>query len=734
MTSYKYEVVGMHCASCASTITRKISKLSNVENVQTSYANKTLEFNSINPIPTETLNSAIKHLGYEVVDRTVKNNESLHDHAQMELSILKTNVIISLPLVLISIGMMIWENFLPYPAIAKTFFHHLLPVMATYMLFVVGLPYLQAVIRFIKYRAANMDTLVGIGTSVAYLYSFILSAFENVLMPYVNTEHIYYDVTIVVIGFITLGKYLEARSKQKTGQAIEKLLGLQAKTAIVLRGGKEVEIPIENVVVGDIMVVKPGGKIPLDGEIIKGETSVDESMLTGESLPVDKFKGSKVIGGTLNKQGSIQIRSTVVGEGTVLSRIVKMVQEAQSSHAPVERLTDQISAVFVPVVLILSVLTFIIWTVLGSPLMGLLGFIGILVIACPCALGLATPTAIIVGVGRAASLGILIKNAESLEKLRNTSYVVFDKTGTVTKGELSLTQSRVIDFDESRAFSILATLEKESEHPIARAIMEYVKSKNIHLQNITKFRALAGLGVQGNVAGKNYYAGNVRMIENLGLKVDQSIIQDLANTGATPIILASSKEIILYAGVSDTLKSDAPAVVKSLHKLGIKVALLTGDHQLTAAYIGKKLGIDHIFADVMPEDKATHIKNLQAEGYSVTMVGDGVNDAPALSTADVGVAMGTGTDIAIESAGLTLLGGNLERLIQSLKLAKATFSVVKQNLFWAFIYNIIGIPIAAGALYALYGIMLNPAIAGAAMAFSSVSVVSNSLRLKTIKL
>ena len=352
-----------------------------------------------------------------------------------ELNVLKNHMSISLPLATTSLIMMVWETFFPFPEIAKTFFHHLLPVMATYMLFVIGLPYVKSIFRFIKYRVANMDTLIGIGTSVAYLYSFVLSAFEGVLAPYLAVDQVYYDVTIVVIGFITFGKYLEARSKQKTGEAIEKLIGMQAKTALVIRDGKEIEIPVSDVLVGDIILVKPGVKIPVDGQIIKGDSSVDESMLTGEPLPVDKIVGDKVIGGTINKQGMLQFRATVVGEGTMLSQIIKMVESAQGSHAPIEKLTDQISAVFVPIVLVASVLAFILWTALGNPLLGLLSFVGILVIACPCALGLATPTAVIVGVGKAAENGILVKNAESLEKLRSVDYIVLDKTGTLTKGK-----------------------------------------------------------------------------------------------------------------------------------------------------------------------------------------------------------------------------------------------------------------------------------------------------------
>jgi Cu+-exporting ATPase len=446
-------------------------------------------------------------------------------------------------------------------------------------------------------------------------------------------------------------------------------------------------------------------------------------MLTGESLPIDKTIGAKVIGGTINKQGVLQIRATVVGAQTMLAQIIQMVESAQNSHAPVERLTDKISAIFVPLVLLFSVLVFIIWSILGDPVLGLLSFVGILVIACPCALGLATPTAIIVSVGRAAQLGILIKNAKNLEKLHSINYIVLDKTGTLTQGAPTVTS-----IAPSRAhLPLLASLEHLSQHPLARAIVNQAKADHVKLQKVTNFRSIPGLGVQGKIGKTTYYAGNARLMESLDLPIDHSIIHKFASVGATPIILASSQAILMYLGISDTLKDESSQTIQDLHKLGIKVAMLTGDHQLTATHFGKQVGIDQVFAEVLPGDKATVVNKLQAQGYKVAMVGDGVNDAPALATADVGIAMGTGTDVAIESAGLTLLGGNLARLPQALKLSRSTFAVIQQNLFWAFAYNLLGIPLAALGL-------LNPAIAGSAMAFSSVSVVANSLRLRRIRL
>lgn len=739
-----YPVTGMHCASCASIITKKVSKVQGVTHARANYASESIEIEAEASVTGEALNRDLLALGYEIQipsdpppphsshhpqSPSHPQSHSDHTHLSRELKI-------SLPLVTLSVLMMFWEMFLPYPAAAKELFHHLLPLFATYMLFVVGLPYVRAVFSFAKTRVANMDTLIGLGTGTAYLYSFVVSAFETTLSPYLAVDHLYYDVTIVVIGFITLGKYLEARSKHKTGEAIERLLTLQAKTATVLRDGHEILVPVSELVLGDVVVVKPGAKIPVDGIIQSGASSIDESMLTGESIPVDKNVGDKVIGGTLNKQGILHVTTSVVGEGTVLAQIIKMVTAAQGSRAPIERLTDKISAVFVPAVLIFALLTFIVWAAHGNPLLGLLSFVGILVIACPCALGLATPTAVIVGVGRAATMGILIKNAESLEKLHQVNYIVLDKTGTLTLGKPTLTSLKLTspNYTEKSALSLLASLEYNSEHPLAEAIVSYAKRAKSRRLKVTQFTSLPGLGVQGQIDSQQYYVGNAKIIRSLGIKLDESLITSMATKGETPLLLSTSDEVILYVGVSDTLKPESRQVINDLHHLGIKVAMLTGDHEKTAHHIAHQANIDQALAEVMPGDKAEEIRKLQRQGYTVAMVGDGVNDAPSLATADVGIAMGTGSDVAIESSGLTLLGGNLTRLVQAIQLSRLTFKIIKQNLFWAFAYNIIGIPIAAGLLYPLFGIMLNPALAGAAMAFSSVSVVTNSLRLKVSRI
>lgn len=732
------EITGMHCASCASIIQKKLGKLDGVEKLAVNYGTQKAKV-TFDPHRTSigAMNKEIDKLGYSLISHEmtpILSGETSSDRKLKELSRLKKHFQTVLPFMILSVLTMFWNIEL---------FNRLLPLFATYTLFVIGKPYLQGVWRFIKYHVANMDTLVGIGTTVAFIYSFVVSTFSTSLAPYLNTSHTYYDVTIVVIGFITLGKYLEARSKLKTGEAIEKLLGLQAKSAIVLKNGKQIEIPIEQVRAGDILIIKPGQKVAVDGKIIEGSSSFDESMLTGESLPVDKKVGDVVIGATINKQGSLQIRATQVGSATVLSQIIKMVEEAQGSKAPIERLADRVSAVFVPIVLIFSIVVLLLWIVIGSQFMpfsqaltlGIINFVGVLVIACPCAMGLATPIAVIVGVGKAAQNGILIKNAENLEKLDSVDFVVMDKTGTLTKGKPEVTDILPLgDGASSKILQLLFSLENHSEHPLALAIVEKASQQKIEPIKVEDFAVIEGKGLKGIINGKKYFAGNLKLVEDLALNVDNKIIDSFTSKGKTPIILMDSKEILAYIAIADTIKDDARLTVDLLHKHGIKVAMLTGDNKRTAQYIADQAGVDQVIAEVLPVDKANEIKKLQMKGYKVAMVGDGINDAPALATAEVGIAMGTGTDVAIESAGITLLGGRISKLPEAFVLSKATMKTIKQNLFWAFFYNIVGIPVAAGVLYPFFGILLSPAIAGGTMAFSSVSVVLNALRLKRIKL
>ena len=508
-------------------------------------------------------------------------------------------------------------------------------------------------------------------------------------------------------------------------------MSLKAKSAIVIRDGKEMEVPIDELVQGDIFLVKPGQKVAIDGTIIEGSSSIDESVITGESMPVDKTVGDAVVGATMNKQGSLRVRVTKVGGDTMIAKIIQMVEKAQDSRAPIQDLVDKITAVFVPIVLMVAVGTLGIWSLVGRFDIGLTSFIAILVVACPCAMGLATPIAIIVGVGKAAQMGILIKDAESLQRLSSIDYVVFDKTGTITKGQPEVTDVIAMQPD---MFQILASLESHSEHPIAQTIVRKAKNDKVNLLPVSNFSALAGKGLTGEISGVTYHAGNERLLKEMNIKIEDKVLNGFTEEGKTPIILTDAYKAIGYVAVADTIREDSLDAVRKLHDLGIKVAMISGDHINVANHIAKLVGIDTVIAEVLPQDKAHKVAELQNSGHKVAMVGDGINDAPALASADVGIAMGTGTDIAIESAGITLLGGSISKVYDSALLAKATMRTIRQNLFWAFFYNIVGIPIAAGVLYPTFRILLSPALEGAAMAFSSFSVVMNSLRLKYTKI
>jgi Cu+-exporting ATPase len=764
--SQTYRIKGMHCASCANIIEKTFKKSEGVDSVQVNYGTETakLSFNEAITNPN-FLSSKIEPLGYslvipeknlsihagEIEKERVSSNamDPLKKEKLAELADMKSKLFSLIPIVIISLFVMVWDissqfKILPEMSyIWSEFFHHLLPILATYTLFVVGKPYLQGLYRFFRYGKANMDTLIGLGTSIAVLYSFTISAFEETLKPFINVNQSYYDVAIVVIAFITLGKYLEARSKLKTGDAIEKLLNLQAKTALVLRDGKETEVSIDEVLHGDLIIVKPGNSIPVDGVLTDGSSYVDESMITGEPMPVEKKVGDNVVAGTINTSGSFTFKATKVGSETMLARIIKMVEDAQGSKAPIQALADKISGVFVPVVLILSFVALGLWLIVGTQYIGfsqalsfgLVSFVGILVIACPCALGLATPTAIIVGVGKGAKEGILIKDAATLEKLHKVNVVVVDKTGTLTRGKPELVS--VQNFSgkkDDELVAILASLENKSEHPIAHAVVSYAKEKNISVMSLQNFEAVKGKGVKGVIENIEYYAGNAKLITDLNLSFNTASIEKETTEGKTPVILATKEKVLGVVMVADAVKPEAIEAIKNLHKLNIKVVMLTGDNKNTAQFIANQIGIDEVVAEVMPEDKLNKIKELQSQGKIVAMAGDGVNDAPALAQADIGIAMATGTDVAIESAGITLLHGDISKLVKAVNLSKITMTGIKQNLFWAFIYNIIGIPLAGGLFYPIFGWLLNPVFAGFAMAMSSVSVVGNSLRLKTKKL
>ncbi len=763
----------MHCASCAGIIEKTLKKTEGVSSVEVNYATETakVSFDGEKTNP-ESLSKKIEPLGYSLRLKGEASAVSGHahypgmdmggmDHSEhlglnegkaeklALLASMKRKVVSIMPwtiLVILAMGYDILEKIGLFPEMPEgwqSLIRILFPVIATYALFFVGKPYLLGVYRFIRFGKANMDTLIGIGTSVAYFYSLIAVLFAESLARFIDVSQTYFDVTIVVVAFITLGKYLEARSKIRTGDAIEKLLNLQAKTAIVMREGKEEEIPIENVLHGDLILVKPGSKIPVDGVVSEGSSYVDESMVTGEPMPAEKKAGDRVVGGTINTAGSFVFKATKVGSETMLARIVKMVEEAQGSKAPIQALADKISSVFVPIVLILSALSLGFWLLVGTPYLGfsqalsygLLSFVGILVIACPCALGLATPTAIIVGVGKGAREGILIKDAATLQNFHKVDTIVMDKTGTITKGKPELVSIKNFsNKSDDEIVGILASLEKKSEHPIAHAIVSCANEKQISFFPVSDFQSIKGKGIKGVVEGVLYYAGSQKLIDDLKIPFDRNFLEKETLEGKTPVILAVKEKIAGVVMVADKVKPEAREAIEKLHKLGIKVVMLTGDNKNTAEYIGREVEIDEVVAEVLPDEKLEVIKKLQNNGSVVAMAGDGVNDAPALAQADVGIAMATGTDVAIESAGITLLHGDISKLVKAVSLSKMTMRGIKQNLFWAFAYNVVGIPLAGGLFYPIFGILLNPIFAGLAMAFSSVSVVGNSLRLKAKKL
>lgn len=758
-----FKIKGMHCASCAGIIEKTFKKQDGVTSAEVNYGTESAKVAfDADKISPHHLSQLIEPLGYSLIIPTADEmGMSQNEHAAhlginqtkkeklAEIADMKSKVVSAIPLAIFSIFVMGWDILAQFKAVSAMpyvwaeFFHHILPAFATYVLFVVGKPYLLGVYRFIRYGKANMDTLIGMGTSAAYLYSLMIAALETPLRPYLNVEQSYYDVTIVVITFIALGKYLEAKSKLKTGDAIEKLLNLQAKTALVVRNGKEMEIPIDQVVHGEMIIVKPAGKIPVDGLLVDGASFVDESMVTGEPMPVKKESGDSVVAGTINTSGVFTFKATKVGVETLLAQIIKMVEEAQGSKAPIQALADKISSVFVPIVLVIAVLALDAWLLVGTQYLGfsqalsygLVSFVGILVIACPCALGLATPTAIIVGVGKGAREGILVKDAATLEKLHKVNTIVVDKTGTLTRGKPELGSIKNLsDKSESEVISILAGLENKSEHPIAHAIVSSAHERKIKLPKVTDFEAIKGKGVKGMIDGVEYYAGNMKLINDLKINFDTESITKETMEGKTPVLLATKKKLLGVFMVADAIKPEAIEAVKNLHQLGIKIVMLTGDDKNTARYIADQVGIDEVVAEVMPADKLAKITELQNKGQIVAMAGDGVNDAPALAQADVGIAMATGTDVAIESAGIILLHGDISKLVKAVRLSKLTMRGIKQNLFWAFIYNIVGIPLASGMFFPLFGWLLSPVFAGFAMAMSSVSVVGNSLRLKVKKL
>ncbi len=735
-----FGIQGMHCASCVQVLERALKKVDGVTeaNVNLATTQATVTYDE-SKVTKDNLASAVSNVGYKaLVDEEVKSEEEQKKEKQKELNDLRNKVITSLALG----GLILWGSFPGLmqfsPSLLQNSWVQLF--LALPVQFWAGLTFYRATIPALRHRTANMDTLVAIGTSVAFGYSAFVTIFPHIVKS-IGIEPIpYFDTSSIIIGLILLGRYFEARAKGQTSEAIKKLIGLQAKTARVVRDGKEVDIPIDQVQLGDIIRVRPGEKIPVDGIIVDGDSSIDESMITGESIPADKTKGDTVVGATFNNSGSFLYKATKIGSDTMLAQIIKLVQEAQGSKAPIQRIADLISSYFVPIVLMLAIVTFVLWYVFGpnpTLLFALLNTVAVLVIACPCAMGLATPTAIMVGTGKGAENGILIKDAESLETANKINTVVFDKTGTLTNGKPEVTD--VIPFNKLKEDELLllaGSIEKGSEHSLAEAIVRKADEKKLKLESVTKFQAIAGHGVEGIVGKQKVFFGNRRLMEKE--KIDYKTVTEqlakLETEGKTVMLLAIDNKLAGLIAVADTIKESAKSGVKQLQDMGIEVVMITGDNQRTASAIGKKLGIDTVLAEVLPDQKEAEVRKLQQEGKRVAMIGDGINDAPALAAADIGIAMGTGTDVAIEAADITLVNKNLSSVASAITLSKKTMRTIRLNLFWAFGYNIILIPVAMGALYPFFHILLNPIFASVAMASSSISVVSNSLLLKKYKI
>lgn len=737
-TKKTYPIKGMHCASCVRVIERAVKKVDGVEdctvNLATEQATVTYDADKVTK---QNIASAVANVGYRaLVDEEVKSEEELQKEKQHELNELRNKVIFSL----LFGGLILVGSFPGIMAFAPSFLQdHLVQlVFATPVQFWAGWEFYRSTLKALRHRSANMDTLVAIGTTVAYGYSVFVTFFPHIVEGLGLDSMPFFDTSTIIIGLILLGRLFEARAKSSTSDAIKKLLGLQAKTARVLRDGKDVDIPIEEVQLGDILRVRPGEKIPVDGEIIEGDSSIDESMITGESIPVEKTVGDTVVGSTFNKSGSFLYKATKVGSDTMLAQIIKLVQEAQGSKAPIQRIADLISSYFVPVVLMFALVTFGIWYDFGAQsalLFSILNTVAVLIIACPCAMGLATPTAIMVGTGKGAENGILIKDAESLETANKIQTVVFDKTGTLTNGKPVVTDiltGNAFKEDHKDLLQLVASLEKGSEHALADAIVKEAEKQKIELLSVTKFTAIPGHGIEGVVSKKHILFGNRKLMEREKLSITQveQWMTKLEEEGKTVMILAVDKKVTALIAVADTVKESAVEGVRKLQQMGIEVAMLTGDNKRTADAIAKQIGITHVFAEVLPDQKEEVVKKIQAEGKRVAMVGDGINDAPALAKADIGIAMGTGTDVAIEAADITLVNKNLSSVASAITLSKKTMRTIKMNLVWAFGYNIILIPVAMGVLYPFFGLLLNPIFASVAMATSSISVVSNSLLLK----
>jgi len=739
------DIEGMTCASCSARIQRVVSRLPGVSSAEVNLATNraSITFDPTLVRLTE-IKQAISNSGYTPLDIVSESRDEAGERRARELLLMRIKLIVaiifSLPILYLAMGHMIPGIRLPLPVWLNP---HDFPLVFGLVQLILTIPVMIAGSRFFRHgiktllkRSPNMDTLVAIGTGSAFLYS-VYAVIRVGMGDMAMTESFYFESAAVVITLVMLGKYLEAVSKGKTSDAIKKLMNLRPKTATILKDGQELTVTLDEVMVGDIVLVKPGSAIPVDGVVREGLSAVDESMLTGESLPVEKQPGSDVTGGSINGEGLLRCEVTRVGEDTALARIIKLVEDAQGRKAPIARLADVISLYFVPIVIAIAIVAAIVWALTGKDFNFVLTvFVSVMVIACPCALGLATPTAIMVGTGKGASLGILFKGGEALEATHQAQTVVLDKTGTITEGKPALTDIRILgDWAESDLLRLTAAAERGSEHPIAKAVVSAALTRDFKLADPQEFQAIPGRGISAVVEGVHLLAGNAKLMQEnqVDAAAAGAAADDLSRHGRTLLYVAVDKQLAAVMAAADPVKPTSRVAIERMKKLGLDVVMITGDNRQTAEAIARETGIDRILSDVLPQDKAGEVSRLQAEGRKVAMVGDGINDAPALVQADIGMAIGTGTDIAVESADVVLMQGNLGEVATAIALSRATIRNIRQNLFWAFIYNVAGIPIAAGVLAAFGGPLLSPVIAGAAMALSSVSVVSNALRLRRFR-
>ena len=739
MRDYTFKVEGMSCSACANRVERITKKIDGVESANVNFATEKLTVRvDAEKVRYSDIKLAVDKAGFKLIkeEDQIKEVSKKKDESKILLNRFIFSLIFTVPLLIISMGHMVG---MPLPSIIDPMKN---PLNFALIQLVLTIPVMVAGYKFYKigYKnlfklSPNMDSLIAIGTSAAVAYG--LFAIYKILNGETHyAMHLYFESAVVILTLITLGKYLEAVSKGKTSEAIKKLMGLAPKTATIIKNGKEVSIPIEEVIVGDIILVKPGEKLPVDGEIIEGSTSIDESMLTGESIPVEKNIGSTVIGASINKAGFIKYKATKVGKDTALAQIVKLVEEAQGTKAPIAKMADIIAAYFVPTVMALAIIATVGWLIAGeSNVFALTIFISVLVIACPCALGLATPTAIMVGTGKGAENGVLIKGGEALETTYKIDTIVFDKTGTITEGKPKVTDIICNGIKEEEVLVLAASAEKGSEHPLGEAIVREAEDRSLEFKSLEHFKAVPGHGIEVTIEGKDILLGNKKLMIENNINIESLHVESdrLATEGKTPMYIAINNKLSGIIAVADTVKENSKAAIEELKKMNVNVAMITGDNKKTAEAIAKSVGIDIVLAEVLPEDKANEVKKLQGQNRKVAMVGDGINDAPALVQADVGIAIGSGTDVAIESADIVLMKSDLKDVVTAIRLSKATIKNIKENLFWAFGYNVLGIPVAMGVLHIFGGPLLNPMIAAAAMSFSSVSVLLNALRLKKFK-